>query len=412
MNHKTGIRALAGGAPLRWLAVGLTAATLAACGGGGSDATGTLRVALTDAPSCGYDHVYVTVEKVRVHQSSGAGDADAGWSEIVLSPARRLDLLDLTNGVLEELGSTPLPAGSYQQVRLVLAENSPSAPQAANALVLTSDPGTEIPLKTPSGQQSGLKLQAHFDVTANQLADLVLDFDACKSIVQSGSSGNYNLKPVMSVFKRLTTAIQGYVDTSMANGGTTVSAQQGGATVRSTVPDSTGKFLIAWLPENTNYTVVVAATGRATAVVTGVPVALSTGTTVLNTALAPIAPASSAMANVGGVVSSSAVPSVLLTDATVRATQALTGGPTIEVASQAVNLLDASYLMSLPLAGPIKAAYTVAGGPLAFGAADAAVAGKYNVLASAPGYATQITPSALTLGAAGSTTTKDLTLAP
>jgi len=96
-----------------------TTAVLAACGGGGggdsagtpSAGTGSLRVALTDAPSCGYDHVYITIEKVRVHQSSTAADADAGWTELALSPARRIDLLDLTNGVLEELGTMPLPAG-------------------------------------------------------------------------------------------------------------------------------------------------------------------------------------------------------------------------------------------------------------------------------------------------------------
>ncbi|MGH7463390.1 MAG: DUF4382 domain-containing protein, partial [Longimicrobiales bacterium] len=90
---------------------------LVACGGGGGGAAdGTLRVALTDAPSCGYDHVFVTVEKVRVHQSSTASDADSGWREILVSPARRIDLLTLTNGVLTELGSTPLPAGNYSLI--------------------------------------------------------------------------------------------------------------------------------------------------------------------------------------------------------------------------------------------------------------------------------------------------------
>ena len=47
----------------RWGAA-LAVAGLAACGGGGgggASGDGTLRVALTDAPSCGYDHVYVTV---------------------------------------------------------------------------------------------------------------------------------------------------------------------------------------------------------------------------------------------------------------------------------------------------------------------------------------------------------------
>ena len=44
-------------------------------------------------------------------------------------------------------------------------------------------------------------------MTGGQLADMVLDFDACRSIVQAGKSGNYNLKPVVAVIQRLTTAI-------------------------------------------------------------------------------------------------------------------------------------------------------------------------------------------------------------
>ena len=56
-----------------------TAGLLTACGGGGSSAApGTLSVSLTDAPSCGYDAVNVTVNKVRVHQSSSAGENDSG----------------------------------------------------------------------------------------------------------------------------------------------------------------------------------------------------------------------------------------------------------------------------------------------------------------------------------------------
>ena len=75
---------------------------LAACGGGGGGGTaavpeGTVRMALTDAPSCGYDHVYVTVERVRMHKSDGAGDSESGWEEIVLATPKRLDLLELTN---------------------------------------------------------------------------------------------------------------------------------------------------------------------------------------------------------------------------------------------------------------------------------------------------------------------------
>ena len=78
-----------------------TAGLLAACGGGGgtdsATAAGSLSVSLTDAPSCGYDAVNITVQKVRVHQSSTASDSDGGWSEIVLNPAKRIDLLNLNN---------------------------------------------------------------------------------------------------------------------------------------------------------------------------------------------------------------------------------------------------------------------------------------------------------------------------
>src|SRR6187549_3598422 len=103
--------------PTKFLACGLLAATaiLSACGGGGDTPTGTLRLAMTDAPTCGLDRVDVTVQKVRVHQSSSAADAEAGWSEVVLSPPQRVDLLSLTNGVLTELGQTTLPVGKYQQ---------------------------------------------------------------------------------------------------------------------------------------------------------------------------------------------------------------------------------------------------------------------------------------------------------
>ena len=91
--------------PLQLLFASLTVATLAACGGGGDApaANGTLRLAMTDAPACGYDSVNVTVQKVRVHQSASAADTDGGWSEITLSPARRINLLGLTNGLLDEL---------------------------------------------------------------------------------------------------------------------------------------------------------------------------------------------------------------------------------------------------------------------------------------------------------------------
>jgi len=313
MNHSSGFRPAKA---LRWIGLSLVVAGLAACGGGGSggDQQGTLKLAMTDAPACGYDHVYVTVTKIRVHQSADAGTNDAGWSELAIAP-RRIDLLGLTNGVLQELGSLPRPAGNYQQVRLVLADNpsnpTPSHP-LANALV-PSGSTSEIALTTPSGQQSGFKLKANFDVTGGQVADMVLDFDACKSVVKAGNSGNYNLKPVVAVIRRLTTEIVGYVDPTLALH-TVVSTRDPDNNLRATVPDATtGKFVLAYLPESTNYTVVVAGRNLTTVAVTGVPVSIASGITTLNTSADPIPVVTSASASVTGVVTNTS--NTPLTDA-------------------------------------------------------------------------------------------------
>lgn len=370
----------------RWLALAGATVALAACGGGGGDAAesqGSLRVALTDAPSC-YENVFVTVEKVRVHQSSTAGDGEGGWHELTVSPARRTDLVTLTNGVLEELGSMPLPAGRYSQVRLVLAENAASGSGAlANAVRPTG--GQETALATPSALQSGLKLKANVDVAAGQAADLVLDFDACKSVVKAGNSERYNLKPVVSVVPRVASGVMGYVATTLSLGSTTVAAQQDGTTVRSTVPDAAGRFNIPFLPAGT-YTLVITSDGRATTVLTGVPA--GTTTTVVNGTGTAFAPPVSSMAEVTGTVTATTVNgsstiSTAVTDADVRALQALTGGPTIEVAARAVDATNGTYSMRLPLAAPLKGTYA-AGTATATFTPDTAAAGKYTLEARAP----------------------------
>ena len=377
---------------------------LAACGGGGgsgssSDGQGTLRMSLTDAPAC-YDHVYVTVQQVRVHQSSSAEAPDGGWIDLPLAAPQRVDLLTLTNGVLSELGQTELPAGTYNQIRLVLAANGNTAPYA-NSIVLAGDAtNTEIPLKTPSGQQSGLKLNAQLDVEANEVLDVVLDFDACKSIVKAGNSGQYLLKPVIAVFPLVGTAgeaVEGYVAPAVA-AQTSVSVQQGGVVVKATAPDATtGKFVLSPVPAG-DYTLVISASGRATAVITGVPVT-TTARTQLNTAVAPIDPPASTMATADGSITVTPVPADGITGI-VRALQPLSGGPTVELAAQPVDAETGGYAFSLPLAAPVRAAY-VSGALLNF-TADAASAAAYRLEATVPGHAAKTAD--ITLVEAGVTT--------
>ena len=371
------------------MACGAAALAVAACGGGGGGSnepaggTGTLRLALTDAPACGYDAVNVTIERVRIHQSDAAGDNDAGWHDLVISPRQRVDLLSLTNGVLKELGEMPLPAGRYTHMRLVLADNGNSAP-FANSVVPTG--GSEVALTTPSAQQSGLKLNnLNIDVGPNQIADVVLDFDACKSIVRRGNSGHYNLKPVIAVIPRITNVgrIEGYVHPSIA-AATMVSAQSGGEPVKATPADAiTGKFVLYPVPVG-SYTLVLTNPTRATAAVTGVPVVAAAAPTIVGAASAPLLPpaAASAPRVVSGTVTTTPPAS-----ASVRAVQTLATLPTptpIEVAWVAADDLDGSFQLALPLAAPVRAPYAPAPTTLTFGA-DSGAAGLYTLQAMSGG---------------------------
>jgi len=358
---------------------------LAACGGGGggsSGESGTLSVSLTDAPACGFDAVNVTVSKVGVHQSAGANENDAGWSDITLNPARKINLLSLTNGALESLGQTPLQAGHYTQLRLVLVSNTGNT--AANSVVL-SGTTTEVVIDTPSAVRSGIKLINEFDVAAGQRVDLVLDFDACKSIVSRGN-GTYALKPVIQVIPTVLNGIEGFIDTALLGSHVMVSAQKNGVIVRSTSPNTTtGELFLARLPAPGNYDVVITADGRATAVIAAVPVPSTTSTVMISTNAAPITLPTSAAGTISGTVTLN--PTSATEVANVAAKQTFASGPTVTVKSQYVDLLG-GYSLALPVSAPLLGSYGAGILPITL-SAQSTVAGKYNVEASALGYVTQ-----------------------
>jgi hypothetical protein len=376
----------------------LLAVVVTGCGsggeGGGSTQPGTMGVSMTDAPACGFDAVNVTVSKVRVHQSSVASENAAGWTDITLNPPRKINLLDLNdptqaNLALERLGETPLAAGQYTQLRLGLVPNS-GGPPFANS-VIPSTTKIEQPLDTPSAVQSGIKLIHQFTVGSGQRVDLLLDFDACKSIVKRGI-GTYTLKPVINVIPFVLNGIEGFVDKSLHVNNVTVSAQVNGEIVRATVPNTvTGKFFLARLDAPANYDVVITADGHATAVIAAVPVASSTSITIVSTNLAPFTLQISTSQSIVGTVT---LNNPATDDATVlvAAKQALNGGLTVTVKSQVSTLIvdppsEYGYTLTLPIAAPSLGQYST---PLPITlTAQSAVAGKYSVEASAAGYTTQ-----------------------
>jgi len=355
------------------------ALALSGCGGGSGGSSGSLRLSLTDAPSCDYKAVNVTVQKVRVHKSGSAGENDSGWSEVALPEDKQIELIKLTNGRVEELGQTALPAGKYTQLRLVLAPNTGANP-LANSVTLGDN--SVVALTTPSGQQSGLKTKIDIDVTEGKLADFVLDFKVCESIVKRGNSGQYNLKPVIAMLPRVSGAgVVGYLDSGLDPAKTVVSLQLDGKPVRATPPDSTGKFVLFPVPVG-NYDLVVNSQGRVTALVTGVPVVETAYTTVNSGDLASrISPPMSAMLNASGTVNAPAPMTVATVDATLRVLKTYTDGPTVELVAAPVDEVTGVFSHELPVGAPVRAKFVDIA--LGFNTDAATPTGRYTLQARA-----------------------------
>ena len=162
----------------------LAACGIALSGCGASNGNGTLAVALTDAPSPDVKSIVVTVDTVTAHSDQ------AGWVTVAHGPIT-VDLLTLQD-VSMKLGEISLPAGTVSEIRLVLADG----PQY---VVLADD--TQAPLKTPSGQESGLKLKGSFTVSACTKHTVTIDFDGKNSIAyhETGSPNGWILRPVIRV---------------------------------------------------------------------------------------------------------------------------------------------------------------------------------------------------------------------
>ena len=191
---------------------------------------GTVSVMVSDpatcqAPSGPFSHVYVTITDVQANISSTASATDNSWADLTpaLSKApKQIDLLGLASNqcFLATLGDPlQLQAGTYQQIRIILASNSASVSgnvcgnSATNCVMLTSDKtNTPYPLLLSSEAQTGIKIPSGqiasggFTIAAGKTEDLDIDFLTCESIVSQGN-GQYRLKPVVHAAEVGTTSV-------------------------------------------------------------------------------------------------------------------------------------------------------------------------------------------------------------
>ena len=306
----------------------------------GSLGSGTASVTtmVSDPATCAtpngpFAHVYVTITDVKIHTNPSAGANDSGWVDLTPNlpkAPKQVDLLGLANNqcFLASLGDAQqIQAGTYQQIRIILASDSTSISSnacgngAANCVQLSKDSSfhtlnlsseDQTGIKIPPGQMAGGGLT----VAAGKTTDLDIDFLTCQSIVQQGN-GQYRLKPVLHAgeVSTVSSSINGVVlDGSTGkplDGMAWVAVEQKDSSgvdrvVQSTIANADGSFVFCPLAAG-SYDVVVSGVRNSDgalytpSIVTGVAVGDTTGNINLNP---PALAAASSFANLNGLVTS------------------------------------------------------------------------------------------------------------
>ena len=386
--------------------------------GGSNLATTTVRLsdpATCQAPSGPFSHVYVTITDVKASTNSAAGDNDTfvDLTPGLASAPKQIDLLGQADNqcFLASLGSTTqLQPGSYQQIRMMLADNSATVAGnhcggSANCVVLND--GTVKPLQLSSESKTGIKIPSGqianggFTVAAGQTKDLDVDFNTCISIVQEGN-GQYRLKPVLHAGEVSTTStsINGVVvdsATGKAIGGQVlVALEQRDSTgvdrvFMNTLTDASGGFTFCPLPAGTYDVVVVGVSTGGTAYAPSVITGVSTGSALGTIQLHPQTVAVTGTTLKGAISSATTTGTGTVIDAQVSALETVSGGLVVTVpllptsaqpsAALAVETASgstctpgtdcASYSMLLPASGAYAGTFAASGTTLTQGSATA-----------------------------------------
>jgi len=195
------------------------------------DGMARITIKLVDGPG-DYDQVFVDIEDVMIKMNDNSEGED-GWVSAGATGGE-YDLLTLTGGQQAVLvDDYEVLAGELSQIRLILGPNN----------YVVKD-GEQYDLKTPSAQQSGLKLKVNQEVEGGYLYAFVLDFDVAKSIVDAGNSGNIILKPVINAsLEAASGIIQGVVSPSDFPSEVSVTVDGETITTYST-PENGGAFML------------------------------------------------------------------------------------------------------------------------------------------------------------------------
>ena len=193
---------------------------LGACGGASSSTEipaptkGKLSVAITDAPIDEAALVNVQFTGIEIKPASGS-------SIVVDLDEMNIDLLSLQDGGSTlMLNDLEVPSGTYNWIRL--AVNAEQDTLDSFLQTNLDDDSSKTSLWVPGGNQTGLKLNSSFVVTAGGAINLTIDFDLRKSIANPiglGQTDNLILKPSLRMVDDSKVGeISGAVDVALING--------------------------------------------------------------------------------------------------------------------------------------------------------------------------------------------------
>ncbi|HQI80564.1 MAG TPA: DUF4382 domain-containing protein [Deltaproteobacteria bacterium] len=171
-------------------AAALVSVYLAACSSGGSShpeaegSYGSVGVLLTDAPTDGFDHIYITITGVSLLPE---GEESNPVVVFTSSDGYTVDLLDLRDEDFLLILNEEVPVGRYEKIRL-----------AISGLHAVGGPCEGMDLFLPGGRID-INPQGAFTVDEGQVLYLRLDIDADRSIHlhEAGNSGKCVFRPVV-----------------------------------------------------------------------------------------------------------------------------------------------------------------------------------------------------------------------
>jgi Domain of unknown function (DUF4382) len=211
----------------------------------GDEQGGTLTIKLSETPIVQDDIILVLVG-IAAHRD--VGDELDGWYEMEFEPTE-FSFQDLSTGVSALITDAALPTGTYNQLRLLLGEG--------NQVIID---GEAFDLIVYPGLRSGIKLRHLFEIAEGEPYTVTLDFDASRSVTQTGS-GTYILRPVLRAIECIAAgAITGSINPPDAEA--KVWTMYGGETIECFADLHTGDFTLVGLPAGAYTINITPAPGR------------------------------------------------------------------------------------------------------------------------------------------------------